>query len=142
MSKPITSLTEIKESFLNDLQVTKEQLNLLTPEMLVGANELERIIYTPQEKKAIQLALYQFGQCKKEDISDVAQSWINEFSEMRMPFWEVIKRIRLAKHVKKYGVSEFAIFTNVKLSDFGDVYKYKSKTNYSQAGVPCEESPG
>ena len=121
------TLPLIKEFFLEDKFLSPKELSLLSPEFVCGLNELQKEDYTPTQKKAIQLALWQFGQCKKEDLSGVANSWINEFAEMRILFFEVIKRIRLAKMEKKYGVTEFAIFMNVTLSDYGDFYKHKPR---------------
>lgn len=95
--------------------------------MILGVNELIKSVYTNEQRKAIELCIWQFGQCKNEKLGDVAQSWINEFAEMNMPYFEVIKRIRLAKHVKKYGVTEFAIFMNVDLSSYSEFYKHKPK---------------
>lgn len=121
------SLSLILESFLRGRELTPHELSLLTPEMILGVNELEKIEYTKEQRKAIELALYQFGQCKGENLKGVAEAWINEFEELRMPHFEVIKRIRLAKTEKKYGITEFAIFMNVNLSDYSDFYKHVKK---------------
>lgn len=108
-------------------QLTPEQLNMLSPEKILGVNELMKEEYTPNQRKAIELVLYQFAQCKNEDLSKVVHTWINMFSELRLPYFECIKRIRLAMLEKKYGVTEFAIFMNVTLSDYGDFYKHKPR---------------
>lgn len=100
---------------------------MLTPENILGVNELQKAEYTIEQKKAIELTIYQFAQCKNEDLSKVAKSWINEFAELNMPYFEVIKRIRLAKHEKKYGNTEFAIFMNINLDNYSELYRHKAK---------------
>lgn len=118
----MNSLTTLTE---NQIQT---QVKDLTSEKILGLPELERYEYSDNEIKAIKLEMLSLAGCKNENYSELTiNSWINEFSLLNMKPLEVLKRVRLAKHVKKYGVSEFAMFMDVNLNQFSELYKYHKK---------------
>jgi hypothetical protein len=81
--------------------------------------------YSLQESTAIKFELISFSLCKNENYKEeVLNAWIKEFENMNMKAIEVIKRIRLAKHIPKYGVTEFAIFMNVDITSYSTFYKH------------------
>lgn len=91
-------------------------------------NPLSRTQYSLQEKTAIEYELISFALCKNENYTnETKQAWISEFENMNMTSFEAIKRIRLAKMEKKFGVTEFALFMNVDLSDYSTFYKHEKK---------------
>lgn len=82
--------------------------------------------YSLQERTAIEMELISFALCKNENyLPEVRTAWINEFENMNVPVFEVVKRIRLAKQEKKFGNTEFATFMNVNLSDYQDFYEHE-----------------
>ncbi len=91
-------------------------------------NPLSRTQFSLQEKTAIEYELISFALCKNENYTnETKQAWISEFENMNMTSFEAIKRIRLAKMEKKFGVTEFALFMNVDLSDYSTFYKHEKK---------------
>lgn len=91
-------------------------------------NPLSKTLYSLQERTAIEYELISFALCKNENYDDpTKRAWIDEFENMNMTSFEAIKRIRLAKLEKKFGVTEFAVFMNVNLSDYGTFYKHEKK---------------
>jgi hypothetical protein len=94
--------------------------------------ELLKKQYSLQERTAIEFELISFSLCKNENYKpEILSAWINEFENMNLTPLQVIKRIRLAKHIQKYGVTEFAIFMNVDLNEYSNIYKHeKLNENY------------
>ena len=45
-----------------------------------------------------------------------------------MKVFEVIKRIRLAKLEKKFGISDFSVFMNINTGEYGNFYKHEMKS--------------
>ena len=100
----------------------------MTPEKILGLPELKKRVYSHEEKKAIRKCLSEFAACKNENYTNhVVNTWIEEFENLQMPVLEVIKRIRLAKQEPKFGVTEFAVFMNVNLSDYAEFFEHKKK---------------
>lgn len=122
-------MKSLKQSDPKNLQeITEETVKGLTSEEILGLPEIERYYYSAAEIRAIKLELISYAACKNENFSEVIiNAWINEFSLLNMKPYQVVKRIRLAKHSKKYGVSEFACFMEVELNDFPELYKFKRK---------------
>lgn len=124
------SLTTLTESQIQE--IPKD----LTSEKILGLPELEYYEYSNSELRAIKLELLSLAGCKNENYSELTiNSWINEFSLLNMKPIEVLKRIRLAKHSKRYGVSEFAMFMDLNLNDYGELYKYKKKVETSNKNL-------
>jgi hypothetical protein len=97
----------------------------LTPEKILGFRELNRAEYTESELQAIKVALIQFALCRNENYSpETVMAWINEFADMNMPVMQVIKRIRLAKLGKKFGVTDFSAFMDLNIDDYTNHYKH------------------
>jgi len=97
----------------------------LTPEKILGLPELIKSEYTDQEILAIKMLLFEFANSKNENYEvATVETWINNFAEMRLTPAEILKRIRLAKLEKKYGVTEFAIFMNVRIDSYTEFYKH------------------
>lgn len=98
----------------------------MTPEKILGYRELQRAEYSQSELKAIKVALIQFALCRNENYSDYTiMAWVNEFADLNMPVMQVIKRIRLAKLGKKFGVTEFSAFMDVNIDEYTNYYKHK-----------------
>lgn len=103
-----------------------------TTETLLNIPKLSKANYSDNEKTAIIQELISFAGCKQENISvDILKIWLTEFGDMNMNPLEVVKRIRLAKHERKFGASEFAIFMNVDLTTYSNFYKHK-KTEFQK----------
>lgn len=116
------------ENFLNSTgDLTAEQLSQLTPEMILGRKELKKAVYTDLECKAIKLLLLQLGLCRKEQLSENVNIWINEFATLNIRAYEVMQRIRLAKLEKKYGEIDFSVFMNVDISKYNKYFNYGSE---------------
>lgn len=118
-------MKSLKQSETKSLvNLTEEVIQDLTPEQILGLNPIECYNYNANEIKAIKLELLSYAACRNENFSELTiNAWINEFSQLNMSPYECIKRIRLSKHEKKYGASEFAIFMNVNLNQFPEYYK-------------------
>jgi len=102
-----------------------ETIKDLTPEKILGLPELIKSEYTDQEILAIKMLLFEFANSKNENYEvATVETWINNFAEMRLTPAEILKRIRLAKLEKKYGVTEFAIFMNVRIDSYTEFYKH------------------
>lgn len=108
----------------NSLQnLTEESI-----ELLVGIPELVKVSYNENESKAIKLELVSYAKVKNEQISiETLNAWINEFECLQMKAFEVIKRIRLAKHEKKFGNTDFSVFMNVDIENYYEFYKHKKQ---------------
>ena len=104
----------------------------MIPERILGLPELIKVEYTPAETNMIKAALFDFANSKNENYrEEVVYSWINTFSELRMPAFEIIKRIRLSKLEKKFGNTEFAVFMNVDITEYSTLFKHKAQnSNY------------
>ena len=97
----------------------------MTPEKILGLPELIKSEYTDQEILAIKMLLFEFANSKNENYEvATVETWINNFAEMRLTPAEILKRVRLAKLEKKYGVTEFAIFMNVRIDSYTEFYKH------------------
>ena len=100
----------------------------MTSEKILGIQELEIFNYSDIEIRSIKQELIRYAGSKNEIIpADTVSCWLMDFQELRMPVTEVIKRIRLAKLDNKFGVTDFAAFINVRLSDYSTFYKYEHK---------------
>jgi len=111
----------------------------LTSEKILGIRELEILEYSKDEIKAIKHELIRYSGSKNENLeANTVNCWLMDFQEMRVPAFEVIKRIRLAKMEKKYGVTEFAIFMNVNLSDYGTFYKHIKQSSETESDLEAQ----
>ena len=123
-------MSQIKEIFLTGEteQLRQSDIDQLTPEILLGRPELKKAKYTNAEKRAIELLFYQLGQCRKENLADYIDIWINEFASLNIRAYEVMQRIRLAKLEKKYGEIDFSVFMNVDIKQYSRYYNYGEET--------------
>jgi hypothetical protein len=98
----------------------------LTSEKILGLPKLLTAEYTKPERKAIILELGIFALATNQSFSsEIINCWMQEFSNLNMKVMEVIKRIRLAKLEKKFGVSDFSVFMNLNTEDYSNYYKHE-----------------
>lgn len=62
---------------------------------------------------------------KQENFDGVADEWVSEFENLQITPLDAIKRIRLAKFEKKYGVTEFTTFMTVNIDEYAEKYKHE-----------------
>lgn len=105
----------------------------MTSEKALGLPNLLGCKYTNTELDVIQAELVRYSLSKNESIREpVIKAWILDFQDMNIPAWEVVKRIRMAKQEKKYGVTEFATFMNVGIGNYAEVYKHEKKKEIAE----------
>lgn len=109
--------------------ITPDKPKDLTSEKILGLPKLLTAEYTATERKAIILELGIFALATNQSFSaEIINCWIQEFSNLNMKAFEVIKRIRLAKLEKKFGASDFSVFMNIKTGEYGNFYKHELKS--------------